>query len=292
MQEIEKRENVDIQKEKTSLAKKRKVHKILWIVLGIFALLLIPGLYNKMSIRNYSVEADEISNPIRIALITDLHSCKYGDKEQELIDEINFQNPDIIALAGDFFDDVISDENAEYLLQGVADKYPCYYVTGNHEYWSGSEAFDTKMAILEKYNVHILSGKLETITVNGETINICGIEDTESLDYKDQLDDVAKLSQETGCYTILLAHHPELFESYTSKGFDLVLSGHAHGGQWRIPGILNGLYAPDQGLFPKYAGGMYQDKDTTMIVSRGLARESIMVPRIYNRPELVIIDVK
>ena len=92
-------------------------------------------------------------------------------------------------------------------------------------------------------------------------------------------------------FTVLLSHRPELAELYSTYPFDLVLSGHAHGGQWRIPGILNGLYAPHQGLFPEYAGGRYEFAQQTFIVSRGLARESTKVPRIFNRPELVIVDV-
>ncbi|MGX8705934.1 MAG: metallophosphoesterase, partial [bacterium] len=92
-------------------------------------------------------------------------------------------------------------------------------------------------------------------------------------------------------YAVLLAHRPEYAELYAECGFDLVLSGHAHGGQWRVPGLLNGLFAPNQGLFPKYTGGVYQIDDTTMVVSRGLARESTRVPRFYNRPELVIVEL-
>ncbi len=94
-----------------------------------------------------------------------------------------------------------------------------------------------------------------------------------------------------GNYTILLSHRPEPFRFYACYGFDLALCGHAHGGQWRIPGLLNGLYAPHQGLFPKYAGGRYLKGGTTMIVSRGLARENTRVPRFYDPPELVIVDL-
>ena len=92
-------------------------------------------------------------------------------------------------------------------------------------------------------------------------------------------------------YTVLLSHRPELAELYQEYDFDLVLSGHAHGGQWIIPGILNGLYAPHQGIFPQYAGGRYDFESQTMLVSRGLARESTLAPRIFNRPEIVIIDI-
>ena len=92
-------------------------------------------------------------------------------------------------------------------------------------------------------------------------------------------------------YTILLSHRPEWIETYQKYAFDLVLCGHAHGGQWRTPFLLNGLYAPHQGLFPKYAGGRYDYATGTMIVSRGLARESTPVPRIFNRPELVVVEL-
>ena len=92
-------------------------------------------------------------------------------------------------------------------------------------------------------------------------------------------------------FTVLLSHRPELAEMYQKYKFDLVLSGHAHGGQWRIPGILNGLFAPNQGILPRYAGGRYDFEGQTLIVSRGLARESTLAPRIFNRPELVIIEL-
>ena len=90
---------------------------------------------------------------------------------------------------------------------------------------------------------------------------------------------------------VLLAHRPENIKCYLQYPFDLIVSGHAHGGQWRIPGLLNGLYAPHQGLFPRYAGGRYDFDGATFLVSRGLARESTRVPRIFNRPELVIVDI-
>lgn len=89
----------------------------------------------------------------------------------------------------------------------------------------------------------------------------------------------------------MLAHRPEYFPLYAKMGFDMALCGHAHGGQWRLPSLINGIYAPNQGFLPEYAGGIYHSAATTMIVSRGLARESTRIPRLFNRPELVIIDL-
>ncbi|MBQ7921827.1 MAG: metallophosphoesterase [Clostridia bacterium] len=295
---------------KSIFTRKRIVTLAIILALVVLAILAFDS---RLLIRRYTIEAEEITNSIRIALVTDLHSCKYGEGQSELIEAVAAQNPDVVFLVGDIFDDVLEDTNTELFLAGIADKYPCYYVTGNHECWSGSYNFSVKMSILEKYDIPVLSGETMTLTVNGETINLCGVDDphiylVEPYDEtkpKEYLDEYGNQMQDyTGRlnavheavpndnYTILLSHRPEFFDLYAEYDFDLVLCGHAHGGQWRIPGILNGLYAPHQGIFPKYAGGRYDAENMTMIVSRGLARETTWVPRIFNRPELVVIDLE
>lgn len=286
------------------------------ILLAAAVILLILAIFafdTRLMVRKYSIEAEEIETPIRVALVTDLHSCYYGENQSDLIDAIDVENPDVILLGGDIFDDVKEDTNTELFLAGIADKYPCYYVTGNHECWGGKYRFDNQMAILKKYSIPVLSGETQTLTVNGEAISLCGVDDPDVYMVNTDLEQdpegyiqaqtnkedtfintLAALSDEAdeNVFTILLSHRPEYYENYTEYDFDLVLCGHAHGGQWRIPGILNGLYAPHQGIFPKYAGGRYDSEDMTMIVSRGLAKETTRIPRIFNRPELVVIDVK
>ena len=286
-----------------------------WIIFAAILLtiaLLALALDSHMVVRYYQIDAQEISSQIRIVLVTDLHSCYYGEGQEKLIRAIDAQAPDLLLLGGDIFDDEMADTNTELFLAGISGRYPCYYVTGNHEYWSGTEKFNCKMSILKKYGVTILSGSSGRVEFNGETIHLCGVDDPDSymvnfnkyLDpqgyktakdekinvFNQQLDAVKSQAQEAH-FTVLLSHRPELFENYVSRGFDLVLCGHAHGGQWRIPGIMNGLYAPNQGLFPPYAGGLYEKDNTTMIVSRGLAVESTFVPRIFNPPELVVITI-
>ncbi|MGN0632162.1 MAG: metallophosphoesterase [Ruminococcus sp.] len=276
----------------------RKKKKIIAYSAALAALgfLLISGLYNRLYIQKYQIEDERINNTVRIAHISDLHSCKYGRQQENLIKAIDSQKPDVILMTGDMFDERTDDDNTEYFLQGIYEKYPCYYVTGNHEFYCGSEIFAQVTAMLEQYSVTILSGETETITLNGEKINICGVDDPcsymigSSTDINTQLSDISKQAG-NGYFTILLSHRPELFETYTEYNFDLTLCGHAHGGQWRIPGILNGLYAPDQGVFPKYAGGIYEENNKSMIVSRGLSNYLPLCPRIYNRPELCIIDL-
>ena len=280
----------------------RKKRKRIWIICGIAALLwavLLPfALDNRLVIRTYTLETEKIDTPVRIALVTDLHSCRYGDNQSELLNAITAQKPDMILLGGDIFDDEIDDANTAVFLAGIAGKYPVYYVTGNHECWSGAEAFAVKMAILEKYGIPVLSQESVTLDIRGERLIVCGVDDPESylldadaLYYDARLDQVLADTAEEN-YTILLAHRPEYFPSYAARDFDLVLCGHAHGGQWRIPYVMNGLIAPNQGLFPKYAGGLYEQNDTCMIVSRGLARETTRIPRIFNRPELVIVEIQ
>lgn len=265
--------------------------KRIWIAAVAILLVWIGvGFYNALAVRRYSVDAG-LGARVRLCLITDLHSCRYGERAETLIRAIVREKPDLILLGGDILDDSLPDDNTEYLLMGIADKYPCYYVTGNHEYWSGN-AFEGKMELLARYGVRRLAGETVTAETHGAKFNLCGVDDPYSgEDMATQLSRT-RGAAENGLYTVLLSHRPERIGEYAEYGFDLVLCGHAHGGQWRIPGALNGLYAPNQGFFPRYAGGRYEASGTTMIVSRGLARESTRVPRFYNRPELVIVDLE
>ena len=266
------------------------------VIFCLAAALILPGLYNKLKIVNYTIESDKIDTPVRIALVTDLHSCRYGEHEAELIEAIDSQDPDIILLGGDIFDDKLPNDNTVDFLEGIAGRYPVYYVTGNHEFWGGTDQYEVQMNILEEFNIPRLQGDVLTLDINGNSIGLAGVDDydgylvDEDLILENQFVD-AYLNLDADSYNIILSHRPEYIDTYSAHNYDLALCGHAHGGQWRIPGILNGLYAPNQGLFPKYAGGLYEDGNTTMIVSRGLARESTRLPRLYNRPELVIIDL-
>ena len=264
-----------------------------WIWICIAALIALAALDCRLMVRSYAVDAGEIASPVRIALVTDLHSCKYGKNQQKLIAAVQREQPDIVLLGGDIFDDKAADTNAEAFIAGIAGDYPLYYVSGNHEHWAGEEAFDIKMDILEKYGVKRLWGNGEMVEIRGEEIFICGADDPEAngeAAFHEQLSK-AKAAMPEGVFSVLLSHRPEYYEAYCDLGFDLVLCGHAHGGQWRLPGIINGLYAPNQGLFPDYAGGKYDAGETAMIVSRGLARESTRIPRIFNRPEIVMVEL-
>lgn len=266
----------------------RKKWLIRLILLAAVVALAFVALDHRLIVRTYTVESDKVETPIRLAVLADYHGCNYGDG---LIPAVDALQPDAVLLVGDIFDDNMPWQPSEELVQGLAMKYPCYYVTGNHEYWSGE--VDAVCRILKEAGVTVLDQDCAELNVNGQIINICGIPDPYAyVDTESALYLAAEDIEQEG-FTVLLAHRPELIDKYAAVGaFDLVVSGHAHGGQVRIPGLVNGLFAPSQGWFPDYAGGLYVVDDITLIVSRGLARESTRLPRIFNRPELVLVEIK
>lgn len=256
------------------------------------------GLYNRIKVRRYLIESNKLEAPIRIALISDFHSCYYGDNCEELVDAITKEKPDIIVLTGDIFDDELDDTNVIRLFDEIADSYPCFYVTGNHEYKAGAKRFSEQMNILEEYGIRRLEEESYELDINDQHIRLCGIGDPAGAKFYDMtkaefinysVKEVAP-EEDDPYYNILLAHRPDYFDTYSKYPFDLVLCGHTHGGVVRIPLLMNGWFAYGQGYFPKYSGGFYQQYGTDLIISRGLSRES-SGRRYYNRPELVIIDI-
>lgn len=275
-----------------------KINKkhILIATITIIIVLALLAFDVRLKIVQYTITSEKIKKPMRIALVTDLHSCKYGAGQKTLIDAVDREKPDMILLGGDIFDDEIPDDNTKIFLSAIAKKYPCYYVTGNHEYWS--MRVNEMLDWLRAHGIEDIGGKTIQTNVNGNEICLSGLNDPDEARYTGEGDGMkaelgrAMNERDDTAFTMLLTHRPSFVNLYKDAGFDLVLAGHAHGGQWRIPGLLNGVFAPDEGFFPKYAGGFYHfDNGGEMIVSRGLARESTRVPRIFNRPELVIINL-
>ncbi|MBR4758948.1 MAG: metallophosphoesterase [Lachnospiraceae bacterium] len=230
---------------------------------------------------------------VRIALVTDLHSCYYGKDEKWLISRVDKQNPDLVILGGDIFDDKIPDQNAQIAVKRLAQKYPTYYVTGNHEFWSGRA--DEMKQYVESVGVPALAGDCESLTIGGVTLDICGVDDPDGtglMAWDAQLQN-AYVQTDDSHVKILASHRPEKTSYYEKYGFDLILTGHAHGGQFLIPFLKKGVFAPDQGLLATYVDGIYQLKNGSyMEVSRGLGRESTPAPRFFNRPQVVILELK
>lgn len=265
------------------------MHLTLSCCLLVF-LLLSAAFYDGLTVTRYSVSTDKLDRPVTLVLLADLHSCLYGESQSKLIARIEEENPDLILMAGDIADDDLPHSGTTDLLAGIAKNYDCYYVTGNHEFWSG-EAEEIKH-FFRAYGVTVLEGAHRTVEINGQRINICGVDDPEiGEDAWQRQMEGAFASIDENLYTVLLSHRPERFDEEARYPCDLILSGHAHGGQWRIPGLLPGLFAPDQGFFPEYTAGLYELADVQMLVSRGLSRESTRVPRICNPPELVVLTI-
>ncbi len=290
----------------SNIVKKRKIRiaNITWKQLCLLActvlciLLLFFAFFNGLIVRKYNIISKKVSadETIRIALITDLHSHVYGKNQTKIISLIKKQNPDIIALAGDIADDEASIEGTKLFLEGLKGFKPTFYVTGNHEFWS--DDIENIKATIRKYGVTILENEYVQVQVKNSNIIVGGIDDPEATIYdrpgfnlqKEMNDNFSQLKDKDD-FKILLAHRPELIQLYKKFSFDLVLSGHAHGGQIRIPFILNGLFAPNQGWFPRYAGGIYKHDSMIHIVSRGVSYNP-RLPRIFNPPEVVIINIK
>ncbi|MDR2922939.1 MAG: metallophosphoesterase [Treponema sp.] len=269
----------------------------------VCVLLMLAAVYIAISCNSISTKTYNVTTPllraqsnIRIALISDLHSTIYGKDQSILINKVKNINPDLIVLSGDIFDDVVPMTGTQLFLSGISGIAPVFYVTGNHEYWSHN--IKKIREELASYGVIILSDNYTIIEINNNEIIIAGIEDpdkkmheTPAYNQSAVMENTFRELDEIQLYKILAAHRPEMIENYKKYSFNLVLSGHAHGGQVRIPYIMNGLYAPNQGFFPKYAGGMYTHKNVTHIISRGLSINP-KLPRIFNPPELVVVVIE
>ncbi len=283
----------------------RKQHSNLWlrfiVTITLTALLTVWALWGGLVVRRYTVNSGKLPEgaSVRIAVVTDLHSLIWGENQQPLLDAIAAQQPDIIALVGDIIDDQEPITGALLFLERVAQIAPTYYVSGNHEFWSG--AYDDIHDMIAGYGITVLDNAFEELTVNGVRLRLCGVDDPFVFQYTDDSELLALGDEQAllrdrfsymddSAYTILLAHRPELIDDYLQYHFDLILSGHTHGGQARIPFLLNGLWAPDQGWFPQYAGGRYDFGSRTLIVSRGAGAGNTL-PRVFNPPELVVVDI-
>lgn len=228
----------------------------------------------------------------KIAHVSDLHNAVFGRKNEKLLSLIRAAKPDIIAITGDLIDSRHTDiDSALAFVEAAAEIAPVYYVTGNHE---SRLDFDEIEPRLIAAGARVLRNEAEDIGRGGERIRLAGIDDpsfirTGGTAEERTAAELEQLGDGGGTFTVLLAHRPELVEVYAEYGAGLVLSGHAHGGQVRLP-LLGGLYAPGQGLLPEYDSGLYSLGETQMVVSRGLGN-SVAPLRVNNRPELVIVTL-
>ena len=262
---------------------------VIWIAWGNTAL----------DLNTYTVTSSRLPESFdgyRIAHVSDLHNAEMGEDNEKLLAMLREADPDMIAITGDLIDS--RNTNVEIALQFAQEAMkiaPCYYVSGNHE--ARVNEYEELKTGLKSAGVIILEDTQTEISIEGQTITLIGVNDpsfqTDYLFGDSETVMNSKLTElhtDGEAFTILLSHRPELFDAYAEHDVDLVLSGHAHGGQFRLP-FIGGVVAPNQGLFPEYDAGVYTDCNTNMLVSRGVGN-SILPFRINNRPEVILIELQ
>jgi len=230
----------------------------------------------------------------KILQISDLHNKEFGKDQKTLVNHTKEINPDLIVITGDLIDGRKPniDIAINYVKQ-AKEVAPIYFISGNHEEFSN--VYNDLEKKLEELGVTILDDNSQVIEKNGANLTLLGLKDPTFSREKNQgnspfEEKLKTLKEKDDNFTILLSHRPEYINLYVKYNIDLVFSGHAHGGQVRVP-FVGGLYAPGQGLFPKYTSGIYSENNTSMVVSRGLGN-SIFPLRVFNRPELLVVTLK
>jgi predicted MPP superfamily phosphohydrolase len=270
-------------KNKGNLKKRLIICAVITVVLVLFS----SWQNNMLTVSEYTYKSDKISEGFTIVQISDLHNKNYGKKQKRLIEKISALEPDIIVITGD-----IADSSHTYIPKAIefgeeaAKITKTYYVSGNHEQRFSRKEFDYLMDGLKQAGVVRLVDDCLDISLNGDDFRLTGFDENSLIDVANNCPKLAgdKLN-------VVLAHEPQFIEDYSTHGnIDLVLTGHAHGGQFRLP-FIGGVFAPDQGFNPKYYEGMHKMGDTTMIVSRGVGNSAFPL-RLFNYPEIVKINVE
>lgn len=225
----------------------------------------------------------------KIVQISDFHNATYANDNAALIADIAEEQPDIIAITGDFVDSDRTDiPVALDFARALSRIAPCYYVTGNHEARLSFHEYKELEDGLLEIRVTVLRNREVLIEKDGAQISLIGLDDP-NFGQGIKKERINRISQYNN-FSILLSHRPEYYETYRQSMADLVLTGHAHGGQVRLP-LIGGVLAPGQGLFPKYDAGLYQEGDFAMVVSRGIGNSAVPI-RFNNQPEIVVIELQ
>ncbi len=271
--------------------KKNKKKMILLCLLLLMILLFIWYQNNHLVITTYVYKSNKVSsdaNKFSIVQISDLHNACFGRNNKKLIDGIEGLAPDIVAITGDIVDSNHTNvSTAINFVDEVAKKYPVYYVTGNHEYWLNETERKELFTGIEDAGAVILDNESISLNTDMGVMTLIGLDDN-------NLHDGTLRSMIEECkeneLTVVLAHEPQYIDQYGNAGADLVLTGHAHGGQMILP-FIGPLIAPDQGFLPKYTAGQFEKNNTTMYISRGLGNSVIPV-RLFNYPEIVCVEIQ
>lgn len=237
----------------------------------------------------------EAFDAYKIVQISDLHDAQIGENNEKLIAMTAETEPDCIVLTGDFVDSSrFHPERSLSVAEALVKIAPVYYVSGNHEAILPDAEYQALTDGLRALGVCVLEDESAELTRGGQSIRLIGLTDIgfhpgTLEEKKDALRTALSALLPEDEFSVTLAHRPELMDVYTECGAPLILSGHAHGGQIRLPGI-GGLIAPGQGLFPKYTDGKYEENGTTLVVSRGVGN-SVLPLRVNDRPQIVVVQL-
>lgn len=253
-----------------------------------------PPWDRRFEVTRHLLTSDRLTAPVTLVVASDLHSEPFRDDGAALLRTIHAVGPDAVLLPGDTIDDRLAEDPGHALLRELVEIAPTFLVSGNHECRTGQ--VERVLAEVAADGVSVLDGAAHLMETVGGPVTLLGLGDPDlgAAVYSGHLEELQSLDPEG--LVVLLAHRPERTDDYATLPVDVIVSGHAHGGQWRLPVLLpQGLYAPDQGLFPRRTCGAFRLRTrrgaATHVVSRGLSTRSVPVPRLFNRPELVVIEI-
>ncbi len=264
---------------------------IKWLIAGAVTVALLSGYCiwqnEDLGVTHYTYTSNKIGedlNGYKIVHISDLHNKEFGKNSSRLISLIEAEHPDMIVISGDMVDSRRTDiEAALRFVSQAVNIAPVYYATGNHEERLEADTLAYLLSSLEEIGATVLENESVTVYKNDESFVLFGLKDG-------TLEMLENIYSDTDKLKLMIAHRPQNLEAYNALGADLVFSGHAHGGQVRIP-FVGGLIAPDQWFFPKYSEGMHSLDGVTVVISRGLGNSSVPV-RVNNRPEVVVVTLE
>lgn len=268
---------------------KKVVNSILIIIAAILCILLILiFLSADLTTTYYTYESERIPsdfNGLKIVQISDFHCKNFGKNNEKLINTIKELEPDIIFITGDSIDKFHQDLTPlENLFAGIHDIAPIYAISGNHE-TDDSNLYSQLIGLYAKYGIIDLDDKELVWSKGDSSIYLKGLGAFEN---KINWDDNFMENKHPEMFSIVLDHYPQLYSLLIYK-YDMILSGHIHGGVIRIP-FVGGLLGNKGEFFPEFDGGRYDLIDSTMYVNRGLG--DTMIPRINNNPEIICITLK
>ncbi|MDR3207414.1 MAG: metallophosphoesterase [Oscillospiraceae bacterium] len=275
--------------------RRKRKRPTLWVSAFLLVCLAVEGYVSNrvLETSRYTIVSERLPaafDGFKIVHLSDWHDARFGPDNRELIELVRAEKPDMIALTGDFVEFLSDLPDMESLCRALVDIAPTYYVTGNHE-WARVIVRPLR-ALLDSCGVVNLDNRVETISRNGASIRLVGIEDLNGpSDQRPLSEMVARARDGEDPYLVMLCHRYDRWNEFVAQRVDLALTGHAHGGIIRLP-FTDGIYGPGRVFFPQHTSGVTQEGRVFMVASRGLGTARHLPLRLFNRPEVVSVTLK